>query len=105
MSNDRLKGDRYATAAASGTRDLGTGATGDILRSVLLIPATTAPGAVQIKDGANAAVTIYTGGTVGADLTPIRINFGTHGITSRAGKWQLVMGANVSAVASGDFTP
>lgn len=101
----RLKGDRYATAAAGGTRDLGTGAVGDILRSVVLVPATTAPGAVQIKDGADAAITIYTGGTVSAELQPIKIEFGSHGITSRTGKWQLVMGANVSAVASGSFTP
>ena len=105
MSLDRLKGDRYATAAAGGTRDLGTGAVGDVLRNIVLVPATVAPGAVQIKDGADAAITVYTGGTASAELQPITIDFGAHGITSRTGKWQLVMGANVSAVASGNFTP
>lgn len=101
----RLKGDRYATAAAGGTRDLGTGAVGDVLRTIVLVPATTAPGAVSIKDGGDAAIEVYHGGTVSAELQPIKIDFGAHGITSRTGKWQLVMGANVSAVASGNFKP
>lgn len=105
MAIDKLKGGRYAAAAAGGTRDLGTGAVGDVLRSITIVPATVAPGAVQIKDGADAAITVYTGGTVSAELKPVTIDFGAHGIASRTGKWQLVMGANVSAVASGDFTP
>src|SRR5215217_2406319 len=54
----------YETVAASATdQALGaTGATGDYLSGVLVVPATTSPGAVSIKDGAGSAITVFTGG-------------------------------------------
>jgi hypothetical protein len=66
----------YETVAASQTNQVlgGTGATGDYLNGVIIIPATTSPGAVSIKDGANAAITLFTGGT-NSFLTSFRCTF------------------------------
>ena len=92
----------YETVAASQTdQALGaTGAVGDVLDRLLIIPATTAPGAVSIKDGA-IAISIYTGGTVGADLTPINVELN---IESVSGAWSVTTGANLSVIATGRFT-
>ena len=68
-----LVGTEYETVAASSTNQpLGsTGAAGDLLASLLVIPASTSPGAVQIKDGADGAITVFAGGTpvINADGT------------------------------------
>ena len=66
----------YETVAASQTdQALGaTGGTGDYLAGVLIIPGTTSPGAVSIKDGSGSSVTIFTGGasSVVTTMTAIR---------------------------------
>lgn len=94
----------YETVAASQTAQvLGpTGAIGDYLAGVLIVPATTSPGAVAIKDGAGSAVTIFTGGASSvSNLVPFFVPVGAR---SAAGAWQVTTGANVSAVATGLFT-
>lgn len=94
----------YETVAASATNQaLGaTGATGDFLAGVLVIPATTSPGNVQIKDGAGSAITIFTGGASSvSNLVPFYINLGVY---STAGAWQVTTGSNVSAIGVGRFT-
>jgi len=94
----------YETVAASQTdQALGaTGGTGDYLAGVLIVPATTSPGAVSIKDGAGSAITIFTGGASSvSNLVPFMIPLG---ITSGAGAWQITTGANVSAIGIGNFT-
>lgn len=94
----------YETVAASQTdQALGaTGGTGDYLASLLIIPATTAAGAVSIKDGAGSAITVFTGGTGSvSNLVPFTVPLG---IFSAAGAWQVTTGANVSVIASGNFT-
>lgn len=94
----------YETVAASQTTQaLGpVGAKGDILDILLIIPATTSPGAVSIKDGSDTAITVFTGGvsSVGS-LTPIPIAIGAR---SRTGAWQVTTGASVSCVAIGRFS-
>lgn len=99
-----LTGTEYETVAASATNQtIGTtGATGDLLVSLLIIPATTSPGAVTIKDGAGAAITVFAGGasSVGT-LHPFSVSLG---IKSSSGAWQVSTGANVSAIAAGNFT-
>lgn len=92
----------YETVAASQAGQVmgKNGSAGDLLGYVLIVPATTAPGAVQIKDGGGSAITIYTGGTVGADLTPIRIELFQR---SKAGAWTIVTGANLSCLVGGVF--
>lgn len=96
-------GQKYATVAASQTAQaLGTGAVGDVLASVLIVPATTSPGVVQIKDGSGTAITVFTGGATSvADLKPINVPLNA---VSATGGWQITTGANVSAIAVGTFT-
>lgn len=99
-----LPGQKYETVAASQTAQaLGaTGASGDLLNGVLVIPATTSPGNVQIKDGSDAAITVFTGGT--SSVTTLIPFFIPLGIKSTDGAWQIATGANVSAIGVGDFT-
>jgi hypothetical protein len=95
----------YETVAASQTGQVmgGNGAIGDVLFGVLIIPATTSPGAVSIKDGAGSAITLFTGGATSvADLKPVWVMLG--GILSTAGAWSVTTGANVSAIGIGKFT-
>lgn len=99
-----LVGTEYETVAASQTdQPLGaSGATGDLLVSVLIIPATTSPGAVTIKDGADTAITIFAGGASSvATLHPFTVPIN---VKSRTGAWQITTGANVSVIGAGNFT-
>lgn len=94
----------YETVAASATnQSLGaTGAAGDKLSRLLVVPATTSPGNVQIKDGGGAAITVFTGGASSvASLVPFSIPLD---LISLSGAWQITTGANVSVIASGNFT-
>lgn len=99
-----LTGTEYETVAASQSdQALGAaGATGDLLVGVLIVPATTSPGAVQIKDGAGSAITVFTGGA--DSVSTLHPFFVPLGARSAAGAWQVTTGANVSAVAVGTFT-
>jgi len=99
------QGGHYETVAASATdQALGaTGATGDMLTGLLVVPATTSPGAVSIKDGAGSAITVFTGGTSSVSaLVPFFVYLGN--TRSTAGAWKVTTGTNVSAVAFGRFT-
>lgn len=94
----------YETVAASQTdQSMGaTGATGDYLAGLLVIPATTSPGAVSIKDGAGSAITVFTGGALSvSNLVPFFVPLGA---ISVAGAWKVTTGTNVSAVGVGAFT-
>ena len=94
----------YATVAASQTaQTLGaTGAKADVLERLIVVPASTSPGNVQIKDGSNSAITIFAGGSSSVtSLAPITVLVGAK---STAGAWQVTTGANVSVIAVGNFT-
>lgn len=94
----------YETVAASATAQVmgGTGAIGDYLAGVLIIPATTSPGAVSVTDGTGSAVTIFPGGALSvADLKPFFVPFGANSTT---GPWKITTGANVSAIGYGLFS-
>jgi hypothetical protein len=106
IDRSQSEGSDYATANANTTTTMmkpaSTGALGDFLASVLIVPQTTSPGSVAIKDGSNAPIIIFAGGpsslsNLAAIPTPL-------GYTSRVGAWQLVLGLNVTAVGSGNFT-
>lgn len=99
-----LAGPEYETVAASQTNQtLGaTGATGDLLTGVLVIPASTSPGAIAIKDGGNTAINVFAGGA--SSISSLHPFFIPLGARSGAGAWQLTTGANVSAIAVGNFT-
>lgn len=95
----------YETVAASQTDQVmgATGATGDYLAGVLIVPGTAAAGAVSIKDGAGSAISIFAGGGTTAlpTLAPIMVPLG---IFSGAGAWKISTGANVTAIGIGKFT-
>jgi hypothetical protein len=95
----------YVSCPASETTALGgTGAEGDILQSVIVIPGSLSPGDVQIKDGSGSAVTIFAGGaTTLTDISSFTLNFGPAGAPSKTGGWSIVCGANVTAIAVGQF--
>lgn len=92
----------YALVAASANaQKLGANGTyGDWLEGILIVPETTAAGTVAIKDGADAAINILVTGTL-ADLKPIYVPIRA---LSKSGAWQVTTGANVHAIASGNFT-
>jgi hypothetical protein len=95
-------GGKYATVAASQTNQiLGTiGAIGDYLGSLTVVVATPATAQVQIKDGANAAITVFPnspGGGISTYTVPINAK-------SISGAWQVTTGAGVSVIATGNFT-
>lgn len=91
----------YETVAASQTGQvLGvTGAQGDYLDRLIIIPATTAAGNVTLLDGAT-SISVFVTGTL-ADLTPIVIEFN---MPSTSGAWSVTTGANVSVIGVGCFT-
>lgn len=93
----------YETVAASATAQaLGaTGGTGDYIAGVLVVPATTSPGAVTLLDNAT-SITIFTGGASSvSNLVPFYIPLGANSVS---GAWKLTTGTNVSCIAFGDFT-
>ena len=95
--------DQYETVAASQTAQaLGaTGATGDYIAGVLVIPATTSPGNVLLLDNAT-SITVFTGGASSvSNLVPFFIPLG---IKSVSGAWKLTTGASVSCIGVGTFT-
>lgn len=96
-------GSDYETVAASQTAQvLGpTGATGDYLNGLLVIPATTSPGNVLLLDNAT-SITVFAGGASSvSNLIPFYIPILAKSVS---GAWKVTTGLNVSVVASGDFT-
>lgn len=77
-----------------------TGAAGDWLDFVLIIPETTAAGTVTLEDGANAAINIFVSGTL-ASLVPFAVPIRAN---SANGAWKISTGANVHVRAVGNFT-
>lgn len=99
-----VDGQEYETVAASAAAQVlgSTGAAGDLLIGLLVVPASLSPGAITIKDGADGAITVFAGGanSVGS-LVPFTIYLN---LRSRTGAWAVTTGQNVSVIASGDFT-
>lgn len=94
----------YETVAASQTDQAmgATGAAGDYIAGILVVPATTSPGAISIKDGAGSAITVFTGGATSvSNLVPFYIPLGW---VSLAGAWKVTTGTNVSVIGTGNFT-
>lgn len=93
----------YETVAASQTAQVmgPTGGSGDYIAGVLVVPATTSPGNVLLLDNAT-SITIFAGGANSvSNLIPFFIPLG---IKSVSGAWKITTGANVSCIASGNFT-
>jgi hypothetical protein len=93
----------YETVAASQTAQVigATGAAGDYIHGILVVPATTSPGNVLLLDNAT-SITVFTGGATSvADLKPFLIPLG---LKSVSGAWKITTGANVSVIGIGNFT-
>lgn len=95
-------GDYEAVAASQTAQVLGaSGATGDYLAGLLVIPATTSPGSIAILDNA-ISMTVFTGGANSvSNLVPFFIPLG---VNSVSGAWKVTTGANVSVIACGNFS-
>ena len=93
----------YETVAASQTAQaLGpNGAAGDQIQGLLIVPATTSPGAVTLIDGAT-AITLFPGGA--SSVSSLAPFFAPLGCKSQNGAWKVTTGANVSVIAVGRFT-
>ena len=94
----------YKTIAASQTDTVlgATGAAGDYVAGLLVVPATTSPGAVSIKDGSGSAITVFTGGASSvSNLVPFFVPLG---IKCTGSGWKVTTGANVSVIGCGNFT-
>jgi hypothetical protein len=102
-----LIGDGYTTVAASATTTMvgakATGALGDVLTGVLIVPGSTAAGAVTITDGSGSAITIFAGGgvTALATLIPFFVPWGARSVN---GAWKVTTLTNVTAIGIGRFT-
>lgn len=93
----------YETVAASQTAQVlgASGATGDYIDSILVIPATTSPGNVLLLDNAT-SITVFTGGASSvSNLVPFTISIGA---ISASGAWKITTGANVSVIGIGNFS-
>ncbi len=93
----------YETVAASATAQVlgASGAIGDYISGVLVIPATTSPGNVLLLDNAT-SITVFTGGATSvSNLVPFFIPLGMYSVS---GAWKLTTGSNVSCIGIGNFT-
>lgn len=98
-----INGREYETVAASQTAQVlgATGATGDDLDGLLVIPATTSPGNVLLLDNAT-SITVFAGGASSvSNLCPFYIPLGMRSVS---GAWKVTTGANVSVIGIGNFT-
>lgn len=91
-------GTEYDFIAASTTRLLmGTSQLGDLLSRLVIVVTTSATSQVQIRDGADPAITIFPNNMpVGVHQFPI-------GAISRAGGWTVITAAGSAVWASGAF--
>lgn len=98
-----VDGDDHEPVAASQTDQMcgTTGAAGDILRGLWIVPATLSPGGVSIEEGSTNTV-VFTGGASSvSNLVPFWVELN---LTSSLGGWEITTGANVSVIAVGKFT-
>lgn len=102
------KNETHQQVAASQTKAVlgATGAVGDTLAGLLIVPATTSPGAVSLYDGSGStAIAIFTGGATSvADLKPFFVPIEAYCSATTTPGWYVTTGANVSVVAIGNFT-
>lgn len=97
----------YETVAASQTDQVlgATGAVGDYLSGLLVVPATTSPGNVLIQDGNGTEITVFTGGAGSvSNLVSFFIPIGLKCVNATTPGWKVTTGAAVSVLASGNFT-
>lgn len=94
----------FVAASATATQLGSTGAVGDVLDGILVIPATAAAGAVSILwDGTNTRSVFAGGGTTALPtLAPFYIPLGF--LSGNSGGFKITTGTNVSVICTGNFT-
>jgi hypothetical protein len=100
-----LSAGEYETVAAGSTDQVlgATGAIGDYLAGLLIVPAVVACGAVSIKDGSGSSISIFVGG--GTTALPSCIPFFVPlGLKATGAGWKVTTGASVSVIGCGNFT-
>lgn len=107
MANDfNVVGRTYNTVAASQTAQVlksgtRTGSKNDLLRIVVIIPATTSPGAVTLIDN-GVSITLFAGGATSVQaLTPVYVELNARA-QGQSG-WAVTTGAAVSCICIGAF--
>lgn len=88
-----------ASSSAQVLAGSGSGANGDFLDHLVIVPETTAAGTVSITDGSGSAINVLVTGTL-ADLRPIEVSVQA---VSTLGPWKVTTGANVHVIAVGYF--
>ena len=80
-----------------------TGAAGDYFSHILVVPTTTSPGAITIRDGATGTVRTYFAGGASSvtSLVSWAIPVRERSVT---GGWHITTGANLTVQAVGNFT-
>lgn len=97
-------GDYETVAASQSDQILGpSGAVGDVLQRLIIVPATVAAGNVSIKDGNGSAISIFVTGTL-PSLVPIVVELGLVAVNATSPGWKVTTGANVSVIGIGSFT-
>lgn len=97
----------YETVAASASAQIlgATGGVGDFLGVLLIVPATTSPGAVSITDGNGSAITVFAGGASSvSNLCPFPIPLGIKCVNATTPGWKVTTGTNVSCIGCGNFS-
>ncbi len=98
----------YVTVAASSTATVlqsSSGATGDYISHILVIPTTTSPNSVTLYDGSSSpdvGITLFAGGATSvSNLIPFTVPVGA---VSRSGAWKITTGSGLSCIAVGKFS-
>lgn len=93
----------YETVAASATAQVlgATGAAGDFISHIVIVPASTSPGNVTLLDGSTSIPVFVGGGSSIGDNKAFAIPLQ---MTSVNGAWKVTTGLNVSVIAVGNFT-
>jgi hypothetical protein len=98
-------GSTYNTVAASQTAQAltggGGGATGDYLSHCTVLPTSTSPGVVTIKDNSTTIYAFPGGSSSISNLVPFTIPVGAKSVS---GAWTVTTGANLTAVCVGKFS-
>ena len=97
----------YKTVAAGQTAAVlaNNGKTGDVIEKLIIVPATTSPGAVTLTDGDGSAFTVFPGGASSVeDLKPITVILGAVCRNATTPGWKATTGADVSIIAVGKFS-
>jgi hypothetical protein len=98
---DRANGVETVAASQTGQVLGSSGAKGDYISHLIIIPATVSPGSVVLIDNAT-STTVFAGGASSVvTLVPFVVPLDAISI---GGSWSITTGANVSVIAVGNFS-